>query len=112
MKPPALVRALDDALRALGVRVRRERGGFRGGRCTVAGREVVVLNRLHPPEAHVLVLADALRGLPHEGLYLRPAVRSALADAWAELDAGRGPDAAPEASGESASGESASGDRT
>ena len=101
MKPPALVRALDDALRALGVRVRRERGSFRGGRCTVAGREVVVLNKLHPPEAQALVLAEALRGLPHEQLYLRPAVRAALADAWGQLDAGLGPeDAAPEASGD------------
>lgn len=90
MKPAAAVAAFEDALRALGVRVRRERGAFRGDRCTVAGREVVVLNRLHPPEAQALVLAGALRALPHETLYLRPAVRAALQDAWAQLDAGAG----------------------
>ena len=88
MKPAALVRELEDALRQLGVRVRRERGSFRGGRCTVAGRETVVLNKLHPLDAHVLVLADALRGLGHEALYLRPAVRAALDDAWSQLDRG------------------------
>ena len=102
VKPPALVSALEDALRQLDVRVRRERGAFRGGRCTVAGRDVVVLNKLHPPEAQALVLADALRELPHDTLYLRPAVRTALDDAWDELDvlasrpagAGAGPDTA------------------
>jgi hypothetical protein len=70
------------------VRVRRERGAFRGGRCTVGAAEVVVLNRRHPPEVHLAVLAESLRGLPVEQLYLRPAVRAALEDAWARLAAG------------------------
>ena len=43
MKPPAVVAALEQALRQLGVRVRRERGGFRGGLCVVAGEPVLVL---------------------------------------------------------------------
>ncbi|MEM1054448.1 MAG: hypothetical protein AAGI52_02900 [Bacteroidota bacterium] len=88
MKPASVIRELEDALRKLSVRVRRERGSFRGGLCTVAGREVVVLNKLHPPEAQLVVLAEALRTLPHDQLYLRPAVRVALADAWSQLDAG------------------------
>ncbi len=95
MKPPAVVTALEDALRQLGVRVRRERGTFRGGLCTVDGEAFVVLNKLHPPEAQVGVLAAALR--EHGGvdeLYLRPAVRTALEDAWAQADAGQTADVA------------------
>ena len=94
MKPAAVADALEDALRHLGVRVRRERGTFRGGLCAVDGEPVVVLNRLHPPEAQVAVLAGALR--EHggaDGLYLRPAVRAALDDAWAQADAGQSVDA-------------------
>ncbi|MEM1117401.1 MAG: hypothetical protein AAGJ11_12895 [Bacteroidota bacterium] len=90
MKPPAVAAALEEALRQLGVRVRRERGAFRGGLCAVGGDRVVMLNRLHPPEAQVAVLAAALR--EHGGvdaLYLRPAVRAALDDAWAQADAGQ-----------------------
>jgi len=90
MKPPAVATALEEALRQLGVRVRRERGTFRGGLCVVGDEQVVVLNRMHPPEAHVAVLAEALR--EHggaDGLYLRPAVRDALEDAWASADAGQ-----------------------
>ena len=96
MKPPAAVAAFEDALRQLGVRVRRERGGFRGGLCTVDGAPHVVVNKLHPPEAQAVVLAGALR--EHGGvdaLYLRPAVRAALEDAWAQADAV--PDAEPDA---------------
>jgi hypothetical protein len=83
VKIPALVQALEDAHRQLGVAVRRDRGAFRGGRCMVDGQEVVVLNKQHPPEALLAVLAESLRTLPHEQLYLRPAVRAALEDAWA-----------------------------
>ncbi len=86
MTAPATVAAFEDALKRLGVPVRRGRGSFRGGRCTVDGRDVVVLNALHPPEAQATVLAGALRELPHDGLYLRPAVRGALDDALARLD--------------------------
>lgn len=89
MKPPAVIAALEDALTRLGVRVRRARGAFRSGLCTVGGDEVVVLNRQHPPEAQVFALADALRQLGRvDELYLRPAVRAALEDAWAQADAG------------------------
>ncbi|WP_412060206.1 hypothetical protein [Rubrivirga sp. IMCC45206] len=89
MKPPAVAAALEEALRQLSVRVRRERGTFRGGLCVVDDAPVVVLNKLHPPQAQVAVLARALR--EHGGvdqLYLRPAVRAALEDAWAQADAG------------------------
>lgn len=83
MQTAALVQALEEAHRQLGVAVRRDRGPFRGGRCTVDGQAVLVLNKLHPPEALLAVLAESLRTLPHEQLYLRPAVRVALEDAWA-----------------------------
>ena len=87
MKPAAVAAELEDALRRLGVRVRRERGAFRSGLCTVGGEEVVVLNRAHPPEAQVAALAAALRGhAGAEGLWLRPAARAALDDVWAADD--------------------------
>lgn len=97
MKPAAVAVAFEEALGHLGVRVRRERGAFRGGLCVVAGEPAVVLNRAHPAEAQVAVLADAIR--QHggaDGLYLRPAVRAALDDAWARADAGQVDDVAGE----------------
>ncbi len=89
MKPAAAVAAFEEVLGQLGVRVRRERGGFRGGLCVVAGAPTVVLNKLHPAQAQAVVLAAAVR--EHggaDGLYLRPAVRAALEDAWADAERG------------------------
>ena len=83
MKTAAVVKALEAAVDQLGVRVRHERGAFRGARCRIGDEEVVVLNRGLPPERHLAVLADCLRALPHDEVYLRPAVRAALEDAWA-----------------------------
>jgi hypothetical protein len=96
LKPEALVKALEEAHLKLGVRVRRERGAFRGGRCTVGEEEVVVLNRRHPAEAQAAVLAESLRGLPVEHLYLRPAVRAALEEAWRRADAGLAEEGPPD----------------
>jgi hypothetical protein len=88
MKTAQIVRELEEAARRLGLRVRYESGTFRGGRCTVSGEGMVVLNRRRPVETHLAVLADALRELPVDSLYLRPAVREALEAAWARRAAG------------------------
>lgn len=87
MKAPALVKALEEAHQQLGVPVRRERGMFRGGRCTVDGVDVMVLNKMHPAEAQMAILAESLQTMPHEQLYFRPSVRTALEDAWAAQSA-------------------------
>lgn len=82
MKIEHIVRELEQAARQLGVETRWERGSFRGGRCTVNGLEQIVLNRHHPPEAQLAVLVESLRELPTETIFLKPAVREAMEDAW------------------------------
>lgn len=90
MKPQQIVQALEEAVTQLGVAVRWERGSFRGGLCTIVGETVVVLNKRRPVEAHLAILAEALRSLPVDEVYLRPAVRDAVEEAWAARDAGVG----------------------
>jgi hypothetical protein len=92
MKAGQIVQAMEEAVQQLGVEVRRERGNFRGGLCTVGDATVVVLNKRRPVEAHLAILADALRTLPVDEVYLRPAVRDALEAAWAARDAGQNDD--------------------
>jgi hypothetical protein len=82
MKVEHIAQELEQAVRQFGLEVRREQGNFRGGRCTVNGEDLVMLNKRHPPEMHVAVLADVLRDLPTETIFLRPAVRDAMEDAW------------------------------
>ena len=85
MKTPHIVEALTQAAGQLGLDVRVEKGNFQGGRCTVGEETFVMLNKRHPPERHLLLLAEALRDLPVDTIFLRPAVREALEAAWAEL---------------------------
>ncbi len=88
MKPQQIVKAMEEAVQQLGVEVRHERGNFRGGLCTVGDETFVVLNKRRPVEAHLAILAEALRTLPVDEVYLRPAVRDAIEEAWAARAAG------------------------
>lgn len=92
MKTQTLVHALEDATEQLGVRVRREKGNFRGGLCKVGTERVVMLNKRQPPEQHVTILAESLRNLPIDTIFLKPAVRKALTTVW-ERRATSSPDA-------------------
>lgn len=82
-----LVKRLEEIAGVLGVRVRYDTGSFRGGLCTVGEKQVIVLNRRHLPEAHFAILAEGLRHLPTDTVFLRPSLRSALDLALAHGDA-------------------------
>lgn len=86
MKTAQIVKELEKAVEQLGLRVRRENGNFRGGPCVRNDEALLMLNRRHPSEVHLAVLADALQNMPVDTIFLRPAVRRALEDAWARHD--------------------------
>ena len=83
MKTDRILRELEDVARRLGVDVRVERGGFRGGLCQIDDEQVIVLNKRQPPETRIAVLADSLRSLPVDTVFMRPAVRQILESSWA-----------------------------
>jgi len=82
MKTEQILDELKWAAKQLGCEVRSEKGNFRGGRCKVGEEEIIMLNKRHLPRAQLVVLADSLRGLPIDEIFLKPAVRSALEEAW------------------------------
>ena len=88
MRPERIVRELEKVVEQFGIRIRREKGSFRSGRCTVHNQPWLLLNKQHPIEIHVSVLADCLRDLPVETVFLRPTVRAALEAAWSENHTG------------------------
>lgn len=87
METNQILDELEQAAGQLGYEVRAEKGNFRGGHCTVDGEKIIMLNKRHLPETQLAVLADALREVPIDTVYLKPAVRQALEDTWEELDA-------------------------
>ncbi|MCS4199605.1 hypothetical protein [Salinibacter ruber] len=84
MDTTTIIDELEGVAARLGIEVRAEAGNFRGGRCIVAGEEVIMLNTNDLPETQLVVLAEALRDAPLDTIYLKPAVRWALEEAWAE----------------------------
>ncbi len=87
MKTTDIIAELSQIAEHFGLRVRTERGRFRGGACRVAGESSLVLNRMHPPEVNLAVLAQSLRAFDLDDVYLRPTTRKALAAEWSRIDA-------------------------
>ena len=82
MKTQVIVKELEDIARQLGLGIRKGKGNFKGGRCVVGGEELIVLNRHHLPEIHLSILAEGLRDLPVDTVFMKPAVRKALEEVW------------------------------
>lgn len=74
-KDKAILRAMEDAARKSGYKIRWDKGQFRGGSCTLDGSKLIVLNRHHPTEVHLGVLARALRDVPLQGIPIRKGMR-------------------------------------
>lgn len=86
MKTEEIVSELIEAARQMGIDVRNERGRFRGGLCTVAEEEMILLNKRQPVEAHLAILAEALHDKDMDNVFLTPAVRKALEQSWAKRE--------------------------
>ena len=82
MKAKKIVQELEEAARNLGLAIRKGKGSFRGGLCTLSGQETIVLNKLHVPEVHITILAESLKNYPIDSIELKSAVKKALQDAW------------------------------
>jgi len=82
MKSAQIVKDLINIAEQAGFRVRFDSGNFRGGHCLIKEESLILLNRKHPSEAHIALLAEALKDVSIEKFFLRPAVRTALESAW------------------------------
>lgn len=78
VKDKTLVRVMERIVTGQGVEVRWEKGAFQGGRCTLDGQEIIILNRRLPIETHLRVLARAVRPEALDATSLRPAIRTAM----------------------------------
>lgn len=86
MTTKKIIEELTDVAKRMDMEVRVEKGDFRGGRCHIAGQTVIMLNKRHPTEVQLAVLARSLRNEPLDTVYLKPAVRKALHRLWDEAD--------------------------
>jgi hypothetical protein len=62
----------------MGVKVRFERGDFKGGYCIVKDSKVIVINKLANFQKKVITLSAALKELGIEEMYLTPKLREVI----------------------------------
>ncbi len=75
IKDKAILRAMEDAARKSGYTIRWDKGQFHGGSCTLDGSKLIVLNRHHPTEVHLGVLARTLKDVPLQEISIRKGMR-------------------------------------
>lgn len=82
MKPETLLTELEEITEKLGYRIRRERGRFLGNSCVLEGDRMVMINKNHPAEFNIGMLARFLGEQDLETMHIKPAVRKELDAFW------------------------------
>lgn len=83
MKPERLILELEEIIERLGYSIRKEKGNFRGGNCVVEGEKLIMLNKNHPPEYQVGMLARFLEDHPDlDSVFIKPNIRRELETIW------------------------------
>jgi hypothetical protein len=69
----------------LGASVRFEKGDFKGGYCIVSDKKQIIINKLANTQRKAIILANALKELGVEQMYLTPRLREII-DEMIEMD--------------------------
>ncbi|MEX0772679.1 MAG: hypothetical protein WEB89_03160 [Balneolales bacterium] len=82
MKSETLLTELEEVTGKLGYRIRRERGRFLGSPCVLEGDRIIMLNKNHPVDFNIGMLARFLGDQNLEALHIKPVVRKELEAFW------------------------------
>ncbi|MEX0593531.1 MAG: hypothetical protein WD115_02055 [Balneolaceae bacterium] len=86
MKSETLNTHLEELCERAGYTIRKERGSFRGDSCLMQGDRLIVINKSRPVDTQNMILANILRDVEIEDLYIKPAVRKEIRAMWDRLD--------------------------
>ncbi|MEX2456129.1 MAG: hypothetical protein WD381_02400 [Balneolaceae bacterium] len=86
MKIEKLILELESLCEKSGYAIRKERGSFRGDQCVIEGEKLIVINKNKPPESQAGILANVLRSIDADEIFIKPAVRKNLEELWDRLD--------------------------
>jgi len=69
---------LEELLDKLGIELKYEKGGFKGGLCRVEDKEYFYLNKILSFEQKVSIITKQLKKMELEDVYLKPKIREML----------------------------------
>lgn len=82
MKSERLFDELEEIVSKHGYKVRKEKGSFRSDTCKIEGSLLIVINKLHPIEYQVSILAKLIFDNKLDQSFIKPAVRKELDKIW------------------------------
>lgn len=82
MKSERLFDELEEFVSKHGYKVRKEKGSFRSDICLIDGDLLIVINKLHPIEYQVSILARLIFDKKLDQNFIKPAVRKELDKIW------------------------------
>ncbi len=74
-KDTSILHTMEDVAKKSGYTVRWDKGLFQGGSCILEGSKLIILNRHHPTEVHLGVLARILKEVQLQEISMRKDVR-------------------------------------
>ena len=69
---------LEDLLDKLGIELKYEKGGFKGGLCRVEDKEYFYLNKILSFEQKISIITSQLKKMELDDIYLKPKIREIL----------------------------------
>ncbi|TNE71854.1 hypothetical protein EP331_08745 [bacterium] len=82
MKPEKLIEELESIITNHGYKIRKERGSFRSNNCMIDGSAYLIINKLHPVENQISILAKLIFDKQLDQLFIKPIVRKELDKIW------------------------------
>ncbi len=71
---------LKELARTMGLPIRVEIGDFDGGLCTIRDQQVILVNRRHPLNRRISLLARSLYTMGLDDIFVKPALRNIIDD--------------------------------
>jgi hypothetical protein len=78
MNKPEIISGLTELANNLGVTIRKEKGIYTEGICTVNDKKIILLNKNSPVERVIFVLARSLAEIGLDDLYIKPILREVI----------------------------------
>jgi hypothetical protein len=82
MKAEKLIEELESIIAQHGFKIRREKGSFRSNDCIVEGSNFLVINKLHPIEHQISIVAKLIFDKKLDQTFIKPIVRKELDRIW------------------------------
>ncbi len=81
MKDAELLEQLEEIIRQLGIELVWDDGEFKGGICTIEGKQLFLMNRILPSSQKVEILCCELSSLDLSQIFILPRVRQRIEQA-------------------------------